>query len=76
MSARVDEFEKCPAPCPGDLSLCIHCGTVLVFDGQLHHRLATNTEIEELDDEERVTIVNASKAITDPHLSRAKGDPT
>ena len=51
------DFENNPrGPQPGDVSLCIECATVLVFNDNLTRREATSAEIGDWDHEVRMSI--------------------
>ena len=39
------EINSDVAPQPGDLSVCIYCAAVNVFDDELHHRAPTPLEL-------------------------------
>ena len=51
-------------PAPGDFTVCLYCGHLMVFDDQLAFRNPSDAEIIELVGDERVTaICEARKAI-------------
>lgn len=50
-------------PEPGDFSLCLRCGEVLVYNGQMTVRRATNAEINELEPAHRAELISYSQLI-------------
>lgn len=55
--------ESCEPPNPGDITLCIGCGTVMIFDIALKLRAATQLEIDTLPADERAHLQRASRRI-------------
>lgn len=56
-------FEEDLTPKPGDLSLCIRCGDMLVFTDKLGLRLPTKEEYENLPDYVKKQIIQAQIVI-------------
>jgi hypothetical protein len=56
-------FEKELHPLPGDLSVCAHCMTFLVFNDDLTSRGLTPDEFLELPDDARLELTRALKAL-------------
>lgn len=50
-------------PTEGDLTLCADCGVVLIFDAQLHQRLATQEELDALTPDQVDSIAQAQRVI-------------
>lgn len=50
-------------PKEGDVTLCIGCGSFLAFGPELQLRILTDAEIGELDDDTRITMQRARRAI-------------
>lgn len=50
-------------PKPGDISVCIDCGTILTFDGSLRLRIATDGEVAQLHEAEAKRLRQFSAAI-------------
>ena len=52
-----------PAPVPGDIAICMHCQTALVFTPDMQRRLATDEEIAALPAETRAMMVKANTCL-------------
>lgn len=50
-------------PKPGDFTACAYCGTLLIFDDDLHHCLPTNEDLEALTPEMVMTIHRALRLL-------------
>jgi hypothetical protein len=50
-------------PREGDVTLCIGCGSFLVFGPELQLRPMTDAEVGDLDDETRITLQRARRSI-------------
>lgn len=61
-------------PAPGDLSVCIYCGTPLVFTESLQLRLLCFFEWAQLGDEEREAIRRARALCAEYKLSGGRCD--
>jgi len=48
---------------PGDVSICFHCGTILVFNENLELVPCSDENLEELDEDSRVLIFAIREAI-------------
>lgn len=51
------------APTPGDVSICIRCGGLLEFDGQLHLISLSDVKREGLDEKTREWLRRAQEAV-------------
>ena len=50
-------------PTPGDFSICLRCGTILRYDHTLHLALVYETELAELNAEERTDLERAATLV-------------
>lgn len=53
-SAATKGFASEPAPEPGDFSLCIYCGSILVFTEKLALRMPTILELQEVEHDQAI----------------------
>ena len=56
-------FDDQVRPKPGDITICIKCATVLIFNGDMSARLATDGDLRELDAVTLLEIFRARTAI-------------
>lgn len=68
------QFDRCTGvldethvPKNGDVSLCMRCGTVLIFTADLHQRLANETDLQQLSDDQLALLLRAQRAIHYAH---------
>lgn len=50
-------------PGPGDLSVCIHCATILQFDEKLKSQVLTAEELFELEDDVRLEVMQMHRNV-------------
>lgn len=48
-STAADGSDRLPEP--GDFTMCVYCGTILIFDDELRQRLPTSDELDDLSPE-------------------------
>jgi hypothetical protein len=62
------------SPVPGDLSICINCGTLLMFKDDLSHEIADPAMLAKLSDETKIVLqkLMAAWRQVKPKMDRAK----
>lgn len=58
-------------PRPGDYSICLDCGSILVFLADYTHRLMTEEEAANLEDETRIQFQRIRKALLQVTMRKA-----